>query len=130
MVGHAVNRRIPGKRRLIVGSIEASAIRRPGCLTHSLTCPSLGPFRQTQARSSAILVNKLNSGSLEGSPYDIQSSPARLSQPRFELMHSYHPDTGRLRKVVLTPVKETTRCSALGCRNHSSNMAKSHVSCK
>jgi hypothetical protein len=74
---------------------------------------------EPQARPSTIFVKKFDTRCLERSPYDVQGSAARLSQPSFDLMHSYNADTRCLREVALTPIKETACRSALRRRNHS-----------
>jgi hypothetical protein len=82
------------------------------------------PLPHAQSGSSTILVNKFNTGCLERLPYDFQGSPARLPQTGFELMHGYYADTRCSCKVVLIPAKETARCSALRCRNHSPQLCR------
>jgi hypothetical protein len=73
---------------------------------------------QSHAWPSAILVDELDAGSFKSPSNNINGSAARLIRSRLELVNSHDPNTRFRSKVLLAPIQERARCSALLRRDH------------
>jgi hypothetical protein len=89
----------------------------------SLATRPLG-LAQTHSRASAILVDELDAGRLQGASNYFKGRAARLAQPGFQLMHRHDPNGGMVGKILLTPVKEGTCGSTLCWLHHRRKIAQ------
>jgi hypothetical protein len=68
---------------------------------------------QPDTRAATILVDEFDAGLFESLPDDGQRRAARFGSTRLYLSNGYNADAGMICEILLTPIKEASRCPAL-----------------
>jgi hypothetical protein len=78
---------------------------------------------QPYPNTAPILRNEFDPRRLQGSAHHVQGCASRLRTAALELPHGHDPDTSCRRELLLGPIKERARGTALGGRDHERRLA-------
>jgi hypothetical protein len=81
-------------------------------------------FAVAYAEATAVLIDKLDPGQLKRPSKGRKDRRTCFCRLPLEYPNSSHSHPGGIRKFLLSPIKETSRRSALGSRNHGSCTTK------
>ena len=83
----------------------------------------MGSAPKADARGTPILIEEINARLLEGTLDDVQGCSPRLTRPGFQLVDCYQANARFCCEILLAPVQQSTRGSALRRGDHVGTMA-------
>jgi len=82
---------------------------------------------QADPGTAAVLVDELDAGGYKSSLNNLESGPARLTQPCLKLMHCHNADACTACQFLLAPLNQAPCCSTLCWCHHGQCLPKEMI---